>query len=322
MTCDPNKLEEQAKKFLGARSFNYVAGGAGEKATMDANRLVFRQWKMIPRMLRPTTHRDLRIELFGQTLESPLLIAPIGVQTIFHPDKETGMAGIAREIGLPYILSTASSSSIEEVAEANGNGTRWYQLYWPQDHEITKSLLHRAKSNGYKVLLITLDTWALAWRPADLDNAYVPFASGIGDQTGFSDPAFRAKFAAKHNNKTPEDDVFLASREWESDVFSGAAHSWEDLELIKAEWDGPIVLKGIQHVEDAKKAVEMGMQGIVVSNHGGRQLDGAIGSLEVLPEIVEAVGDKLTVLFDSGVRTGVDVIKALCLGAKGVLIGR
>ncbi|KAL9019679.1 MAG: hypothetical protein Q9185_003082, partial [Variospora sp. 1 TL-2023] len=301
VTCDSNKLEEQAKKFLGARSFNYVAGGAGERATMDANRLAFRQWK---------------------TFESPLLVAPVGVQTIFHHDKETGMAEIASQIGLPYILSTAASSSIEEVAKANGDGARWFQLYWPQDNEMTKSLLHRAKSNGYKVLIVTLDTWALAWRPADLDNAYLPFASGIGDQIGFSDPVFRAKFAAKHDNKTPEDDIFLASREWEADVFSGAAHTWEELELIKQAWDGPIVLKGIQHVEDAKKAVEMGIQGIVVSNHGGRQLDGAIGSLEVLPEIVEAVGDKLTVLFDSGVRTGVDVIKALCLGAKGVLIGR
>ncbi|KAI4128337.1 MAG: hypothetical protein LQ338_002782 [Usnochroma carphineum] len=305
LTTDPNKLEEQARKFLGARSFNYVAGGAGEKATMDANRLAFRQWK-----------------LFGQTFESPLLVAPIGVQTIFHRDKETGVAEISRELGVPYILSTASSSSIEEVAEASGDGTRWFQLYWPQDDEITQSLLRRARSNGYKVLIVTLDTWTLAWRPADLDNAYVPFASGVGDQTGFSDPAFRAKFAKKYNDKTPEDDIFLASREWEAEVFSGAAHTWEDLELIKAEWDGPIVLKGIQHVEDAKRAVEAGMHGIVVSNHGGRQLDGAIGSLEVLPEIVEAVGDKLTVLFDSGVRTGVDVIKALCLGAKGVLVGR
>ncbi|KAI4249956.1 MAG: hypothetical protein LQ352_005474 [Teloschistes flavicans] len=262
------------------------------------------------------------VELFGQILESPLLIAPVGVQTIFHPDKEIGVAEIARDIGVPYILSTAASSSIEEVAEANGDGTRWFQLYWPQDNEITKSLLRRAKCNGYKVLLVTLDTWTLAWRPADLDNAYVPFATGIGDQTGFSDPAFRAKFAQKYPGKTPESDTFLASREWEADVFSGAAHTWEDLKLIQAEWDGPVVLKGIQHVEDAKKAVEMGCQGVVVSNHGGRQLDGAIGSVEVLPEIADAVGDKITVLFDSGVRTGVDVIKALCLGAKGVLIGR
>ena len=182
-------------------------------------------------------------------------------------------------------------------------------------------LLRRAKSNGYTVLLVTLDTWTLSWRPADLDNAYVPFASGIGDQTGFSDPVFRRKFTEKHG-KEVEEDIFLASREWEKDVFSGAAHTWEQLELLKKEWDGPIVLKGIQHVEDAKMAVEAGVDGIVVSNHGGRQLDGAVGSLEVLPEIAEAVGEKITVLFDSGIRTGVDIIKALSLGAKGVLVGR
>lgn len=183
-------------------------------------------------------------------------------------------------------------------------------------------MLQRAKRNGYTVLVVTLDTWALAWRPADLDNAYVPFASGIGDQTGFSDPVFRRKFSEKHRGMAVEDDIFLASREWEGFVFSGAAHTWDQLELLKREWDGPIVLKGIQHVEDAKMAVEAGVQGIIVSNHGGRQCDGAIGSLEVLPEIVDAVGDKITVLFDSGIRTGVDIIKALCLGAKGVLIGR
>ncbi|KAL8740937.1 MAG: hypothetical protein Q9190_006406 [Brigantiaea leucoxantha] len=315
---------------------------------MDANRLAFRQWKvgaqheisrmlldpnrgqLIPRMLRPTTHRDLRglrgrSNRFTNTyvqLESPLLIAPVGVQTIFHNDKETGVAEIANEIGLPYILSTASSSSIEDVAKANGNGNRWYQLYWPQSNNLTISLLQRAKSNGYKVLVVTLDTWALAWRPADLDNAYLPFASGIGDQTGFSDPVFRKMFEEKYPGKTVEDDIFLASREWEADVFSGAAHTWDQIQLLRNEWDGPIVLKGIQHVDDARMAVESGVQGIVVSNHGGRQLDGAIGSLEVLPEIVDAVGDKITVLFDSGVRTGVDVVKALCIGAKGVLIGR
>ena len=168
---------------------------------------------------------------------------------------------------------------------------------------------------------MTLDTWTLGWRPADLDNGYVPFASGIGDETGFSDPVFRRKFTEKHNIEV-EDDILLAAQEWEKAVFSGAAHTWDQLALLKKEWDGPIVLKGIQHVDDARKAVEVGVDGIVVSNHGGRQLDGAIGSLEVLPEIVDAVGDKLTILFDSGIRTGVDIIKALCLGAKGVLIGR
>ena len=182
-------------------------------------------------------------------------------------------------------------------------------------------LLRRAKSQGYSVLFVTLDTWTLSWRPADLDNAYVPFASGIGNQNGFSDPVFRRKFKEKHNEEV-EDDILQASRDWVAAVVGGGAHTWEDLELLKKEWDGPIVLKGIQHVDDAKMAVKAGMDGIVVSNHGGRQLDGAIGSLEVLPEIVEAVGDQLTVLFDSGIRTGVDIIKALSLGAKGVLIGR
>lgn len=169
---------------------------------------------------------------------------------------------------------------------------------------------------------MTLDTWALAWRPLDLDEAYLPFIAGVGHQVGFSDPVFCRKFEQMHPGKSVKDNLVLARQEWEKDVFSGAGHTWEDIKLLKKEWDGPIVLKGIQHVEDAKLAVEAGVQGIVVSNHGGRQMDGAIGSLEVLPEIVDAVGDQVTILFDSGIRTGVDVIKALCLGAKGVLIGR
>lgn len=168
---------------------------------------------------------------------------------------------------------------------------------------------------------MTLDTWTLSWRPAGLDNAYVPFASGIGDQTGFSDPVFRRKFKEKHNIEL-EDDILQASRDWEATVFSDAAHTWEQLELLEKEWDGPIVLKGIQHVENARMAVQAGVDGIVVSNHGGRQVDGAIGSLGVLPEIVGAVEDQLIVLFNSGIRTGVDIIKALILGAKAVLIGR
>lgn len=272
-------------------------------------------------MLRDTTHRDLTVEIFGEKHESPVFFAPVGVQTIFHSDREIGVAEMAASIGVPYIMSSAASSTIEEVGKANGDGLRWYQLYWPHDDEITISLLKRAKANGFKALVVTLDTWALAWRPADLDHAYVPFAKGVGNQVGFSDPVFRQKFKNKHK-KEVEDDIMAASMEWEADVFSGKAHTWDQLEILKKNWDGPILLKGIQHVDDAKKAVEVGVQGIIVSNHGGRQMDGAIGSLEVLPEIVEAVGDKITVLFDSGIRTGADIIKALCLGAKGVLIGR
>jgi len=171
-------------------------------------------------------------------------------------------------------------------------------------------------------LVVTLDTWALAWRPADLDGAYIPFMKGTGNQTGFSDPVFRKMFAEKYDGKTPEEDVFHASQEWIGDVFSGKAHTWDQIALLKKHWDGPIVLKGIQHPEDAKLAVKYGCDGIVVSNHGGRQLDGAIGSLEMLPEIVDAVGSQITVIFDSGIRTGVDIIKALALGAKAVFVGR
>ncbi|KAJ5699012.1 hypothetical protein N7462_001017 [Penicillium macrosclerotiorum] len=279
-------------------------------------------------------------------------MAPIGVQGIFHEDKETGLAEVCAEVGVPYTMSTAATSSIEDVASASNSGKRWYQLYWPQDNDITLSLLKRAKENGFSVLVITLDTWSLAWRPADLDNAYVPFIKGVGCQVGFSDPVFRAKFE-KEAEATIEDDIVGASRAWLGQVVASAPHTWEDLAFVRKHWDGPIVLKGIQHVQDARKALEYGCDGVVVSNHGGRctplflshlaypkklpvtrferivthnpagrQLDGAIGSLDVLPEIVDAVGDKMTVLFDSGARTGSDIIKALCLGAKAVLVGR
>ncbi|KAL3424733.1 lactate 2-monooxygenase PB1A11.03-like protein 1 [Phlyctema vagabunda] len=322
VTTDPNKLEEQARSAMTPQSYNYVAGGAGEKSTMDANRLAFRQWKLVPRMLRDATKRDLSVQLFGERYDCPVLMAPVGVQSIFHEDKEPGLAEVCSEIGVPYILSTAASATIEEVAIANGpDGSRWFQLYWPKDHSITKSLLDRAKKNGYKVLVVTLDTWTLGWRPADLDYGYVPFVKGIGLQTGFSDPVFREKMQKKYG-AAPEEKVLHASQEWLADVFSGTAHTWDDLALLKESWDGPIVLKGIQHPEDALLAVKHGMDGIIVSNHGGRQLDGAVGSLEMLPEIVEAVGSQLTVLFDSGIRTGADIVKALSLGAKAVLVGR
>jgi lactate 2-monooxygenase len=273
-------------------------------------------------MLRPTTHHDMRTTLFGTTYDTPLLIAPVGVQSIFHADAEPGVASIAAELGIPYILSTASSHTIEEVAAASGAGHRWFQLYWPQDDEITISLLHRAQENGYKVLMVTLDTWMLAWRPWDLDLAYVPFFEGTGCAVGFSDPVFRRKLKEK-TGKEVEEDVMRASEAWIGTAFGGTAHTWEHLAVIKENWTGPVVLKGIQHPDDAAKAVdEYGVEGIVVSNHGGRQCDGAVASLEMLPEIVARVGGRTTVLFDSGVRTGVDVIKALSLGAQAVLVGR
>lgn len=211
--------------------------------------------------------QDVSVELFGQKYNNPLIVAPVGVQGIFHEDRETGLAEVCSEEGIPYTMSTASTSSIEDVAKASGDGKRWYQLYWPKDNDITLSLLNRAKTNGFSVLVVTLDTWSLAWRPADLDNAYVPFIKGIGCEVGFSDPAFRAKYEKESGTKI-EDDIMGASRAFIGQIFS-TPHTWEDLAFVRKHWDGPIVLKGIQHVEDAKMALKYGCDGIVVSNHGG-----------------------------------------------------
>ena len=209
------------------------------------------------------------MNLFGQEYDNPILMAPVGVQSIFHDDKELGLAEVCAETGVPYILSTASSSSIEEVASANGNGKRWFQLYWPGDDEITASLLKRAKDNGFSALVVTLDTFSLAWRPADLDNAYVPFIGGVGNQVGFTDPVFRAKFE-KESGSTVEEDIVGASRAWIGQIFSGRPHTWDHVSFLRKHWEGPILLKGIQHVEDAKLALEAGCDGVIVSNHGGR----------------------------------------------------
>jgi lactate 2-monooxygenase len=213
-------------------------------------------------------------------------MAPVGVQSIFHEDKETGLAEVCAEIGVPYILSTASTSSIEEVAAASGDGPRWFQLYWPQSDDLTTSLLKRAKENGFKVLVVTLDSWTLAWRPADLDGGYLPFFKGVGNKNGFTDPVFRKKFEEKHGGNV-EDNIIQASTEWIEDAFSGESHTWDQIALLKKAWDGPIVLKGIQHPEDAKLALEAGCQGIVVSNHGGEAYPSSMNYLHA--DILQAV---------------------------------
>ncbi|MEV5297296.1 lactate 2-monooxygenase [Amycolatopsis methanolica] len=315
-TTDPVRLGESAREVMTPEAYGYVAGGAGSGATMDANRAAFDRWKLVPRMLTDATARTTSATVLGSKLPAPVLLAPVGVQSIVHPDAEPATARAAAALGLPMILSTAASHTIEEVAEASGDGPRWFQLYWPSDSDVTASILTRAKKAGYTTLVVTLDTWTLAWRPRDLDSAYLPFLKGEGLATPLSDPAFRALL-----EKAPEDDMPSAILRWVS-LFTGTDHSWNQLPFLREHWDGPIVLKGIQHPDDARRAVDAGMDGIVVSNHGGRQVDGAIGSLEALPPIVSAVGDRIEVLFDSGVRTGADVLKALALGAKAVLVGR
>lgn len=316
LPTNPAELEDSAREVMQPGPFGYVAGSAGAEATARANREEFDRWRIVPRMLRDATSRQLSTTLLGTVSPAPLALAPIGVQSIVHPEGELATARAAAALGVPMILSTAASYSIEEVAQANGDGPRWFQLYWPNDPEVCASFLDRARNSGYSVLVVTLDTWILGWRPRDLDRAYLPFLRGIGTAVYFSDPVFRAGLA-----KPPEEDVQAAVLRW-LPMFTGTDHTWDQLPFLREHWDGPIVLKGIQHVDDARRAAAAGVDGVVVSNHGGRQVDGAIGSLAALPGIVAAVGDQVEVLFDSGVRTGADVVKALALGARGVLLGR
>jgi lactate 2-monooxygenase len=315
-TTDGTRLEEAAQETLEPGPFGYVAGGAGSGATVRANREAFDRWRIVPRMLTDATTRDLSTTVLGTEMPAPVMLAPVGVQSIVHPDGELATARAAAALGVPMILSTAASHTIEEVAESNGDGPRWYQLYWPNDNDVTVSILSRAKAAGFTTLVLTLDTWTLAWRTADLDQAYLPFIRGVGTAIPFSDPAFRAGL-----EKAPEEDPQTAILKW-IPTFTGTDKRWDQLPFLREHWDGPIVLKGIQHVDDARRASDAGMDGIVVSNHGGRQVDGAVASLDVLPEIAAAVGDRLAVLFDSGVRTGADIVKALALGAQAVLVGR
>jgi lactate 2-monooxygenase len=315
-TTEPNALEASARERLGPGPFWYVAGGAGSGETVRANREAFDDWRIVPRMLTDATTRHLGTTVLGTTMPAPVLLAPVGVQSILHPDGELATARAAAELGVPMILSTASSHALEDVAEASGEGPRWFQLYWPNDPEVCLSILDRARKAGFTALVVTLDTWTLAWRPNDLDRAYLPFLRAVGTAIPFSDPAFRAGL-----EKAPEDDLPMAILRWVH-LFTGTDKSWDQVAFLREHWDGPILLKGIQHPDDARKAVDAGVQGIVVSNHGGRQVDGAVASLEVLPEIAEAVGEQVDVLFDSGIRTGADIVKALALGAKAVLVGR
>jgi lactate 2-monooxygenase len=310
------ELERRAHEAMEPRAANYVFAGAGGERTMGANREAFARYRIVPRMLRDVAARDLSTELLGTAMPAPLLLSPIGVQKVVHDDGELATARAAAAIGVPMVVSTASHFSLEEIAEAGGETPRWFQFYWPNDRELAASFVRRAEAAGYGAIVLTVDSFVPGWKPRDLGQAWLPFLNGMGVANYFQDPVFRAGL-----EKTPEEDQGAATGHLLG-VHANPSLTWGDLAWLRETTSLPIVLKGIQHVEDAREAARRGVDGIVVSNHGGRQVDGAIASLDALPPIAEAVGGELAILFDSGVRSGADVLKALALGADAVLLGR
>ena len=357
-----DRLEEAARRRMSPEAWSYVAGGAGLQATVRANREALDRVRLVPRHLIDVEDRDLSVELLGRTLPSPLLLAPIGVLEMAHPDAEYAVAAAARDLDIPMVISSQGSIPMEETARTLGRTPRLFQLYWSRDEDVVASFVERAESIGADAIVVTLDTHVLGWRTRDLDLGYLPFARAEGIAQYTSDPAFRrlverratrgAGASAGATGETPRpalrelpaalkalrsmrrhwpERVGLGDRrpraavETFLDVFSRSDLTWADLARLRNMTRLPIFVKGIQHRDDARLALEHGVDGIVVSNHGGRQVDGAIGSLDALPGVVAEVaahGRDVPVLFDSGIRGGSDVVKALALGARAVLVGR
>jgi lactate 2-monooxygenase len=308
--------EARAAAALEPGPFGYIAGGAGEEGTMRANREAFDRRRLRPRMLTGNVERDLSVEVLGTRSPLPFFLAPVGVLSIAHPDGELAPARAAAEAGVPFILSTAASHSIEEVASAMGDGPRWFQLYWVNDREIVASLVGRAAAAGYSAIVVTLDTLVLGWRPRDLRHAYLPFREGEGIAQFTSDPVFRSRLSVP-----PEEDPLVAAGTMLA-LFPNLGLTWQDLAWLREQTALPLLVKGVLTAEDARIAVASGVDGVIVSNHGGRQVDGSVAALDALAEVRVALGTEAVVLMDGGIRSGADIVKALAVGADAALIGR
>jgi lactate 2-monooxygenase len=311
-----DEWEARAAEQLDAGPYGYIAGGAGAESTLRANREAFERRRLRPRMLAAHTEREISVEVLGTRSPFPFLLAPVGVLSIAHADGELAPARAAAAARVPFVLSTAASHSIEEIAEAMGDAPRWFQLYWVSNRDVVASLVHRAEAAGFSAIVVTLDTLILGWRPRDLRNAYLPFRQGEGIAQFTSDPVFRELLPV-----APEEDPLVAAATMLS-MFPNLALRWDDLAYLRELTSLPILVKGVLTAEDAVRALTAGVDGIVVSNHGGRQVDGAVAALDALIEVRAAVGPEATVLVDGGVRGGADVVKAMALGANAVLVGR
>jgi len=351
VSTDATLLEEQAREHMPAEAFAYIAGGAGTGATIRANRAAFDRWRIVPRMLRDVSRRDTTVELFGRRLPSPFLLAPIGVLEMVNRQADLAVARAAAEEGIPMVFSNQASRPMEACAEALGDSPHWFQLYWSTSDELVESLVSRAERCGSEAIVVTLDTTILGWRTHDLDLAYLPFLRGKGIAQYTSDPVFRRLIAEEQpgGDPTPQPrpslpalrtlveltraypDRFLpalrsglarAAVQRFVQIYSRPSLTWDDLPFLRERTKLPILLKGILHPDDAARAVDAGMDGVWVSNHGGRQMDGAIATLDALPEIASAIDGRVPIVMDSGIRGGADAFKALALGATAVCIGR